>query len=58
MKVGDLVKRRDDHVHQGVVVEAGSHPDANNGPACRIKWFDGADSFEWVKFLEVISESR
>ena len=57
MKVGDLVGSHY-HLKRGIVVETGSplHPDANNGPACRVKWFDGDDSIEWVKFLKVISE--
>jgi hypothetical protein len=57
VKVGDLVKSSY-HDIQGIVVEAGSHPDANNGPACRVKWFDGDESIEWTKFLRLISESR
>ena len=57
MNVGDLVESPH-HFIQGVVVEVGSHPDANNGPACRVKWLDGDESFEWVRFLKVISESR
>ncbi|MDP7061094.1 MAG: hypothetical protein QF416_11565 [Candidatus Marinimicrobia bacterium] len=24
----------------------------------RVKWFDGDESFEWAKFLRLISESR
>ena len=57
MQVGDLVESHY-HLKRGIVVEVGSHPDANNGPACRVKWFDGDDSIEWVKFLKVISEGR
>ena len=57
MKIGDLVKSSY-HEIQGIVVEAGSHPDADNGPAVRVKWFDGDESIEWVKFLRLISESR
>lgn len=62
MKVGNMVQAA--HHYRctndiwGIVVEVGSHPDANNGPACRVKWFDGDDSIEWVKALKVISESR
>ena len=56
MKVGDLVKSSY-HDIQGIVVEVGSHPDANNGPACRVKWLDGDDSIEWVKFLRTVSSS-
>ena len=57
MKGGDLVNSSY-HDIQGIVVEAGSHPDADNGPAVRVRWFDGDESIEWVKFLRLISESR
>ena len=57
MKVGDLVNSSY-HDIQGIVVEAGSHPDADNGPAVRVRWFDGAESIEWGKVLRLISESR
>ena len=57
MKVGDMVESPH-HFIRGIVVEVGSHADANNGPACRVKWFDGDESFEWIKFLKVISASR
>ena len=57
MKVGDLVKSSY-HDIQGIIVETGSHPDAANGPAARVKWFNGDDSIEWVKFLRLISEGR
>ena len=57
MKVGDLVNSSY-HDIQGIVVEAGSHPDADNGPAVRVKWFDGDESIEWVKFLRLVSEGR
>jgi len=56
VKVGDMVESPH-HLKRGIVVEVGSHPDANNGPASRVKWFDGDDSIEWVKFLRLISES-
>ena len=57
MKVGDMVESTH-YLLRGIVIEVGSHPDANNGPACRVKWFDGDDSIEWVKFLRLISGSR
>jgi hypothetical protein len=57
MKVGDMVASPH-HTIRGIVTEVGSHADANNGPACRVKWFDGDESFEWIKFLKVISASR
>ncbi len=57
MKVGDLVEYPYNTI-RGIIVEAGTHPDANNGPAVRVKWFDGSDSIEWTKYLKVLSESR
>ena len=57
MKVGDLVEASYNTI-RGIIVEAGTHPDANNGPAVRVKWFDGSDSIEWTKYLKVLSESR
>jgi len=57
MKIGDLVKSSY-HEIQGIVVEAGSRPDADHGPAVRVKWFDGDESIEWVKFLRLVSEGR
>jgi hypothetical protein len=57
MKVGDMVESPH-HTIRGIVVEVGSHTDANNGPACRVKWFDGDESFEWIKSLRLISEGR
>ncbi len=57
VKVGDMVESPH-HFIRGIVVEVGDTPDANNGLACRIKWFDGDHSIEWVKFLRLISEGR
>ena len=60
MKVGDMVESPH-HLIRGIVVEVGGDSPGdpyNNGPACRVKWFDGDDSFEWVKFLRLISEGR
>ena len=56
MKIGDLVKSSY-HEIQGIVVEAGSHPDADHGPAVRVKWLDGDESIEWVKFLRIVSSA-
>ena len=57
MKVGDMVESSYNTI-RGIVVEAGTHPDANNGPAVRVKWFNGDESIEWAKFLRLLSESR
>ena len=57
MKVGDLVESPH-HLIRGIVVEKSDKPDADRGFAVRVKWFDGDDSIEWVKFMRLISESR
>jgi len=48
------------HLIRGIVVEAEGSEDNryNSGPAVRVKWFDGDDSFEWANTLRVISEGR
>jgi len=60
MKVGNLVKRRDDHVHHGVVTEmAPIETRTDHGDnVCKVQWLDGDVSFEFLKMLEVLSESR
>ena len=60
MKVGNLVKRRDDHVHHGIVIELGpeeTRTDHGNSVA-KVQWNDGDLTCEFIKLLEVISESR
>ena len=59
MKVGDMVESPH-HLIRGIVVEAEGSEDNRykSGPAVRVKWFDGDESFEWVKFLRLISEGR
>ena len=58
MKVGDMVESPH-HTIRGIVVEVESDEgDFDTGPAARIKWFDGDDSFEWANTLRVISEGR
>ena len=51
MKVGDLVKRHDDHFNRGIVTEVDTE-------ACAVRWFDGEVSYEFIKALEVLSETR
>jgi hypothetical protein len=60
VKVGNLVKRRDDHVYHGIVVEVGPQETATDHgeTVVRVQWNDGEVSYEFVKMLEVISESR
>ena len=57
MQVGDMVKSPY-HDIRGIIVEVGGGSDYNNGPAVRVKWFDGDDSIEWEKSLRLISEGR
>jgi hypothetical protein len=58
VQVGDLVESSH-HMIRGIIVEVGSgDSDYNNGPAVRVKWFDGDDSIEWTEYLRVISEGR
>jgi len=60
VRVGSLVKRRDDHLNQGVVMEIGpeqTRTDHENS-ACRVRWFDGDETFEFIKMLEILSEGR
>ncbi len=56
MKVGDMVESPH-HTIRGIVVETGSHQVVDE-QAARVKWFDGDESFEWVRFLRLISEGR
>ncbi len=60
MKVGDLVRSRHDHSYRGIIVDTSpietriDHGDN----VCKVQWFDGDVSFEFLKMLEVLSESR
>ena len=60
MKVGNLVKRRDDHAHHGIVVEVAPPETAidHGNTVARIQWNDGDMTCEFIKMLEVISEGR
>jgi len=60
MRVGNLVKRRDDHTHNGIVIEvAPIETRIDHGDnVCRVQWNDGDVSFEFLKMLEVLSEGR
>jgi len=60
MEVGNLVKRRDDHVHHGIVVEVGPQETAvdHDNRVATVQWSDGEMTFEFIKMLEVLSEGR
>ncbi len=59
MRVGNLVKRKDDHSHRGIVIEIGPpETTTDHGATCaKIRWDDGDLSIEFIKLLEVLSES-
>ena len=58
MKRGSLVRNRHDG-HRGIVMEVGpKETRTDHGKRCaRIQWFDGYETIEFIKVLEVISES-
>ncbi len=60
MRVGNLVKRRDDHTHHGIVVEVGPQETAiaNGNTVAKVQWNDGDLTCEFIKLLEVLSEGR
>ena len=60
MRVGNLVKRRDDHAHHGIVVEVGPQETATDhgSTVAKVQWNDGDLTCEFIKMLEVLSESR
>tara|TARA_R110002074_G_scaffold183653_3_gene348928 strand:- start:34 stop:219 length:186 start_codon:yes stop_codon:yes gene_type:complete len=60
MRVGDLVKRRDDHIHHGIVVEVGPQETAidHGSTVAKVQWNDGDLTCEFIKMLEVLSEGR
>jgi|TARA_E500000331_G_scaffold319747_1_gene332701 D-arabinose 1-dehydrogenase-like Zn-dependent alcohol dehydrogenase len=60
MKVGNLVKRSDDHAHHGIVVEVGPQETVTDHgrTVAKVQWNDGDLTCEFVKTLEVLSEGR
>lgn len=58
MRVGSLVHSRHDPAYRGVVMEIGPEQTRidHGRRACRVKWLDGEETFEFIKMLEVISE--
>ena len=58
MKVGSLVQSRTTLGYHGIVMEIGpaaTRTDHGNR-ACRVQWFDGEETLEFIKTLEVVSE--
>ena len=60
MRVGNLVKRRDDDKYHGIVVEVGPQETAldHGGTVAKVQWNDGDLTCEFIKMLEVLSECR
>ena len=60
MKVGDLVRSLHDHSYHGIIVEtAPVETRIDHGDnVCKVQWFDGDISFEFLKVLEILSEGR
>ena len=62
MKVGSLICSRHDPGYHGIVLELGPDPMTiaghDAGRACRIQWYDGSETYEFIMSLEVISEGR
>mgnify|MGYP001160825486 FL=1 len=58
MKVGSLVHSRHDPAYRGIVMEIGPEQTRTDHGrrACRVRWFDGDETFEFIKVLEVVSE--
>ncbi len=60
MKVGDLVRNVHDDGYHGIIIEAApAETRFDHGDnVCRVRWFDGDVSLEFVKMLRVLSEGR
>tara|TARA_B100001094_G_scaffold280868_1_gene291964 strand:- start:687 stop:881 length:195 start_codon:yes stop_codon:yes gene_type:complete len=60
MRVGSLVQCRATLGYHGIVMEIGPEQTLVNagraGRACRVQWFDGEETLEFIKTLEVVSE--
>ena len=60
MKVGDLVRSIHDHSYHGIIVETSPIETRidHGANVCKVQWFDGATTLEFLKVLEVLSEGR
>ena len=60
MRVGNLVSSIHDRTYQGIVMEVNPKPTQIDHPnkCCRVQWFDGDETYELNKMLEVISERK
>tara|TARA_B100001094_G_C18106007_1_gene758396 strand:+ start:608 stop:799 length:192 start_codon:yes stop_codon:yes gene_type:complete len=57
-KVGDLVCSRHDKTYHGVIMAVNPMETRTDHPnkVCRVLWFDGDETLEFTKVLEVLSE--
>ncbi len=53
MKVGDLIRSIHDHAHRGIGV---GKTRIASGRVIRVQWFNGEQTVEYARILEVISE--
>jgi len=60
MRVGSLVQSLHDPGYTGVVLEIGPEltRTEHDQRACRVRWLDGDETFEFINMLEVISEGK
>jgi len=60
MKVGDLVRNVHDDGYHGIIIEtAPIETRIDHGDnVCKVRWFDGDVSLEFLKVLVVLSEGR
>ncbi len=60
MKVGDLVRNFHDDGYHGIIIEtAPIETRIDHGDnVCKVQWFDGDVSLEFLKVLVVLSEGR
>jgi len=60
MKVGDLVINVHDDGYHGIVIELGPKETRidHGDTVCKVRWFDGDVSLEFLKVLRVLSEGR
>jgi hypothetical protein len=60
MERGSLVRSKHDHDHKGIVMEIGPvQTRTDHGRSCvRVQWFDGCETIEFARMLEVLSAPR
>ena len=60
MKIGNLVRSKHDHAYHGIVIDvAPIETRIDHGDnVCKVRWIDGDVSFEFLKVLEILSETK